>query len=69
MLWFELGAAAGSAEPAGEDLLFDDGRAFVIENSYYGRIVAGLRGEDLLGVIYYSDDKKDFLAEWLDSMY
>lgn len=69
MLWFESGAADGSAEPAGEDLLFDDGRAFVIENSYYGRIIAGLKGEDLLGVINYSDDKKDFLAEWLDSMY
>lgn len=68
-LWFELGAADGSAEPASDDLLFDDGRAFVIENSYYGRIVTGLKGEHLLGVLNYSDDKKDFLTEWLDSMY
>ena len=68
-LWFELGAADGSAEPASDDLLFDDSRAFVIENSYYGRIITGLKGEHLLGVINYSDDKKDFLTEWLDSMY
>ncbi len=67
--WFELGAADGSAEPASDDLLFDDGRAFVIENSYYGRIITGLKGEHLLGVINYSDDKKDFLTEWLDLMY
>jgi hypothetical protein len=68
-LWFELGAADGSAEPASDDLFFDDGRAFVIENSYYGRIITGLKGEHLLGVINYSDDNKDFLTEWLDSMY
>jgi hypothetical protein len=68
-LWFEFGVADGSAEPAREDLIFDDGRAFIIENNYYGRIVTGLKGEHLIGVINYSDDKKDFLTEWLDSIY
>ena len=68
-LWFESGAVDGSAEPAAEYLLFDDGRAFVIENKYYGMIVAGLKGGDLLGVINYSDDKKDLLTAWLDSFY
>jgi hypothetical protein len=69
ILWFELGAADGSAEPGPDDLLFDDGKVFVLENSFCGKIVAGLSGENLLGMINYSDDNKDFLNEWLNSMY
>ena len=68
ILWFGFGAADGLAEPSREEILFDDGKAFVLESSYYGMIVAGLKGENLMGMINYSDDKKDFLAEWLYSM-
>lgn len=69
ILWFELGVADGSAEPGPDDLLFDDGKVFVLENSYYGKIAAGLNGDNLLGMINYSDDYKDLLNGWLDSMY
>ena len=69
ILWFELGAADGSAEPGPDDLLFDDGKVFVLEDSYHGKVVAGLSGGDLLGMINYSDDYKDLLNGWLDSIY
>jgi len=66
--WFEVGAADGSAQPGPAEIPYDDGRDFVVDNSYYGRIMVGLKNGKLAGMVNYDDSRKEFLSEWLLSL-
>jgi len=66
--WFELGAVDGSVQMGPEDLPYDYSRVLVADNSYYGKIIAGEKGENLVGIIGYDDNKRGLLTSWLDSM-
>ena len=50
------------------DMPYDDAMGIQISSSYYGNIVAGLRGGKLVGMVGYLDNHRDFLTGWLDSM-
>ncbi len=50
------------------DLTFDGTKFLVVENSYYGRIVAGARSDKLIGIIGYSDQLQPFATDWIKSL-
>lgn len=64
--WFEQGALDGVTEPGSIDFPYDDGRVFETDNPYHGRIVAGIKGEWLAGMIGYDEGKQAFLSEWVE---
>jgi hypothetical protein len=68
MRWFEQGAMDGAAEPGSIDLPYDDGRVFATDNPYYGKIVAGIKGEWLAGIIGYDENIEAFLSDWIESL-
>jgi hypothetical protein len=51
-----------------DGLPFDDGKSFLIENDYYGKIVAGLKGASLVGAVGYSESHREFISRWLESL-
>ena len=67
-LWFESASLEGMAEPGPEELPFDDGLVLVMDNVYYGKIIAGVKDGRLLGIINYADNKSGLLTDWLESL-
>jgi len=51
-----------------DELLFDNEKSFLIENNYYGKIVAGLKGEKLVGAVGYNESHREFISRWLESL-
>ena len=49
-------------------LPFDEEYYFVVHNSYYGNILAGLKNGKLVGMINFSDQHQGFVADWLMSI-
>jgi len=49
-------------------LPFDEEYYFVVPNSYYGNILAGLKNGKLVGVVNFSDQHQEFVADWLTSI-
>jgi hypothetical protein len=47
---------------------YDESRVFMAEDSYYGQIIAGIKGEILCGIVGYDESRKDILISWLNSM-
>ena len=56
--------------PAGPqaDISFDEGLSIKFTHSYYGEVVAGLKGGRLAGVIGYKQEVRDFTAGWINSL-
>jgi hypothetical protein len=50
------------------DFAFTDGRQLKTEHSYYGKIVAGSKGNLLAGLINYGPDCDSLLNEWLAAL-
>ncbi|MCP4583045.1 MAG: hypothetical protein GY839_15660 [candidate division Zixibacteria bacterium] len=66
--WFEAIEYDEASMKAAKSLPFDQPKALMIEDSYYGTIVAGLKNDNLIGIIGYKDQHKDFLLEWVNSL-
>jgi len=66
--WSKYDADRGLIELISDDFPFDKGGAFVTEDDYYGKIIAGLRKGMLVGMVGYSEKHKEFLADWLRSL-
>lgn len=52
--------------PAG--LPFDAGHSFIMEDNYYGNVIAGLKSGKLAGMINFKDKHKKFLTDWLSAI-
>lgn len=63
--WFERGSIDGAAEPGPADLPYDEGRVFITDTARHGKIIAGLKGEMLAGMIGYDHTRAWFLSDWL----
>ena len=59
---------AADAQEVLSGISFDNGKALVVDNNYYGRIVGGLSGTRLAGMINYADKHRDFMNNWLNSL-
>ena len=66
--WSRQAEQAGKLVDAPAGLAFDDGKAIGISDSYYGQIVAGIRGNRLVGIIGFSVEHQEFFDDWLDSL-
>jgi len=51
------------------DFSYEQGKAFLMPDEFYGHIAAGLKKGKLLGVINYHDQHKQFLENWLGSIH
>lgn len=63
--WSRTAEEAGKLVDAPADLSFDDGKAIGIDDTYYGQIVAGIRGGRLVGMVGFSDEHQEFFDDWL----
>ncbi len=50
------------------DLPFDQGKSLLITSDYYGKIIAGLVGGKLIGMVGYKENHREFLSRWLESL-
>jgi hypothetical protein len=49
-------------------LPFTEGKVVAIDNSYYGVIVGGLKGEFVAGAVGYNQKHQQFLVDWLNTL-
>ncbi|MFH1893261.1 MAG: DUF6599 family protein [Candidatus Zixiibacteriota bacterium] len=63
--WSEL---AENKSDAPSDLAFDNGKSFLYEQSWHGRILVGIKNSKLVGMTNYDDSRKEFFADWLNSL-
>jgi len=50
------------------DLVFDNGKSFLYEQSWHGKILVGIKNGKLVGMTNYDDSRKEFFADWLSSL-
>ena len=65
MKWAEAVKPDADALKSVKDLPFDSGKVLVVEDHYYGKILAGLKDGKLAGVIGYHDKLKPVVITWL----
>ncbi len=65
--WSGLAEEMGALGSAPDGLPFDVGKAFVVDNSFYGQIVVGLRAGRMVGMVGYLDEHQPFLLSWLET--
>lgn len=67
--WFEsISENERSPAALAADLPFDENYYLLVDNSYYGNILAGLKNGKLVGVVNFSDRHHQFVSEWLASL-
>jgi len=66
--WSRLAEEMGSFGDVPDDLAFDEGKAFAVDNSFYGRIVVGLCAGRMVGMVGYTQDHHSLLSDWLDGL-
>jgi Family of unknown function (DUF6599) len=66
--WSEYVTQMGKMAAPPDSLSYDSGRVFLINDSFNGNIIAGLKRGKLLGMLNYSESHKAFLADWLNSL-
>lgn len=65
--WRDQITDTGAAQvPA--SITFDAGLGFVSEDSYYGRIIAGIKAGRLVGGVGVDENGTEFLSTWVDSL-
>ena len=76
---FKAWSEAAASDAAGErsqtarttplsGLPFEEGRAALLKEDYYGRIAAGIRHGWLAGIVGFEDGHSDILAGWLETL-
>lgn len=66
--WSRRAEEAGKLVDAPSGLAFDDGKAIGVNDGYYGLIVAGMRGNRLIGCVGFSAEHQGFFEDWLESL-
>jgi len=66
--WSGLAEEMGALGSEPDGLSFDDGKAFIVDNSFYGQIVVGLHAGRMVGIVGYVDEYQSVLSGWLESM-
>ncbi|MCX6828076.1 MAG: hypothetical protein NT002_02165 [candidate division Zixibacteria bacterium] len=66
--WSEYAVQLGKMATSPDSLSYDSARVFLINDSFNGNIIAGLKGGKLLGMLNYRESHKAFLADWLNSL-
>jgi len=65
--WLEIAGKTGRKESTPSDLPFDEKYVFIINDNYYGKIIAGLKDGKLLGIVNYGEKQRELLMNWLNS--
>jgi hypothetical protein len=68
MEWNNIAEKTGRGKPAPKGLPYDEGYTFIIEDSFYGEIIVGLRNQKLAGIVNYNEKHRELLANWLNSL-
>lgn len=66
--WSKHAAESGKIDLVASDFPFDDGKAFITYDAYYGKIIAGLRKGKLVGMVGFIERHREYLVEWLESL-
>jgi hypothetical protein len=66
--WSELAVKRKTTALTLRSFPYDESKVFMAEDSYYGQIIAGIKGEKLCGIVGYDERRKDLLISWLNSM-
>jgi hypothetical protein len=66
--WSKHATESGKTDLVASDFPFDDGKAFITYDAYYGKIIAGLRKGKLVGIVGYSEKHKCYFIDWLESL-
>ncbi|UCD17951.1 MAG: hypothetical protein JSV44_03330 [Candidatus Zixiibacteriota bacterium] len=66
--WSQLADQLAIKEPISGTLPFDEDHAFIVNNSFHGKIAVGLRSGKLIGIVRYSPGKNNFLLSWLETI-
>ena len=66
--WLESVELSEASLKMSKSLPYDQPKAFIVEDSYYGAIAAGLKKGKLTGIIGYRDNQKAFLTNWLNTL-
>jgi hypothetical protein len=66
--WLEVAPPEQPGADVPSGLLYDEGMAAVLEESYYGHIIAGVAGGRLTGIVGYTPSHEQALRKWLDSL-
>jgi hypothetical protein len=63
--WAAVADKSNKKEPAPEGMTFDSDYGFVFDDSFYGPILVGLKGDKMFGMVGFDDDRADFFRQWL----
>jgi hypothetical protein len=66
--WLEAAPPEGAGPGLPPDLPYDEGTAALLNERYYGRILVGLVGGRLAGIVGYEPGHEGALREWLRSL-
>ncbi len=66
--WSEKVERDNASDKIAGDFPFDDSHVILASHSYYGDILAGLKGGRLVGVVNFSDRHRQFVISWLESL-
>lgn len=68
LAWSDFAEKVGQKIAAPDNLPYDEGYAFIIDDSYYGQMLVGLKGGRLAGIIGYNDGLKETAGKWLGTL-
>lgn len=66
--WSELADRTDKKLPAPEELPFDDDLYFIFDDSYYGKILTGLKEGRMVGMIGYNPKQRSYFEQWINSL-
>jgi len=66
--WSELADRTDKKLPAPEGLPFDNNLSFLFNDSFYGKVMIGLKASQIVGLVGYSAKQKDYFEQWLNSL-
>jgi hypothetical protein len=67
LAWSEEASRNENIQIVDPSLPFDDGKAFITQDSLNEPVIAGIDKNYLVGMVGYQDEFKDFLVKWLKS--
>jgi hypothetical protein len=68
MKWLEFAESIKKTKTPPKDIPFDEDYCFIIEDNFYGDILAGLRQGHLVGMINFKEKHRDHFVTWLTSL-
>jgi hypothetical protein len=66
--WTEVAEPDGAGAVLPSGITYEEGMAAILEERYYGRIIAGVVNGRLAGIVGYTPAHEQALREWLESL-